>query len=229
MKKSLAIITICFLTITVKAQSNTGSFKIPPMPPTMIMPDSSVVPTQSQDSVRKVFGGRELTFSFIEDKLYVHPAATKAERLESETKLNSLLNKPAPAFAFKDINGKLYSLPDLKGKIVVLNFWYTQCGGCIMEMPDLNGLKQSYSDKNVVFLAITFDDSNKINAFLTKNKFDYTIIPNAKKVCTDYKLFGYPTSVVIDQNGIVKFVNCSIDANIKSDLSKAIDDAKNNS
>jgi thiol-disulfide isomerase/thioredoxin len=45
--------------------------------------------------------------------------------------------------------GKQYSLESLKSKIVVLNFWFTQCGGCITEMPELNELKKAYSGKDV--------------------------------------------------------------------------------
>ena len=220
MKKSLAIFALCFLTIAVKAQLKGQTITLPP---TLIMPDGSIVPTQSQDSIKKVFGGRDLVISLQADGAHVHPAQTKAERSASEVKLNSLLEKPAPDFAFKAMDGKSYSLADLKGKTVVLNFWFTACGGCVMEMPDLNALKQSYAGKDVVFLAFTFDDDAKVNAFLNKSRFDYTIIPNARKASNDYNIYGYPTSLVIDRNGVVKYINCSIDDNIKSELTKAID------
>ena len=225
MKKSLVMLALCFFTIAVKAQSNAVNFTLPP---TLIMPDGSVVPSKSLDSIKKVLGGREVGISIQDDgKGYVHPVRNKTEELESETKLNSHLDKPAPEFAFKDLAGKLYSLTDLKGKVVVLNFWFTQCGGCIMEMPDLNELKQNYNSKDVVFLGITFDDNSKINTFLTKHKFDYTILPDAKKACLDYDIYGYPTSVVIDRSGVIKFINCSIDGDIRSRLTKAIDEVKN--
>jgi len=219
------MLALCFFAIAVKAQSNTVNFTLPP---TLIMPDGSVVPNKSMDSIKRVFGGRELAISIHDDgKVYVHPVMNKAEELESETKLNSRLNKAAPEFAFTGLDGKLYSLSDLKGKIVVLNFWFTQCGGCIAEMADLNELKQNYNGKDVVFLGITFDDKSKINTFLAKHKFDYTILPNARKACLDYYIYDYPTSIVIDRNGIVKYINNSIGANIKSELTKAIDEVKN--
>ena len=227
MKKSLTILTFCFLTLTLKAQMSGGVFKIPP---TLIMPDGSVVPRKSMDSIRKVFGGREITFSILGDgTVHVHPANNKTEEIEAGAKLNSHLDKPAPEFAFKDLNGKLYSLADLKGKIVVLNFWFTQCGGCINEMPDLNALKHNYPGKDVVFLAITHDDNAKVNTFLTKHKFAYTILPNAKQACADYDIPDYPTSIVIDRSGIVRYINNGIGSNIKSELTKAIEGVKSNS
>jgi peroxiredoxin len=220
MKKNLIMLILCFLAVAVKAQSTGDHIALPR---TLVMPDGSVVPTQRMDSIKKVFGGRDVTISFSEDgKAYAHPAQTKTERLESETKLNLHLNQPAPKFAFKDMSGKLYSLDDLKGKTVVLNFWFTSCGGCIMEMPDLNKLKRNFARKNVIFLAVTYDDEVKINKFLTKHQFDYTIIPNARKMCTDYNVYGYPTSMVIDRNGIIKYINCSIDSDIQNELTKSI-------
>ncbi len=91
-----------------------------------------------------------------------------------------------------------------------------------MEMPDLNKLKRNFARKNVIFLAVTYDDEVKINKFLTKHQFDYTIIPNARKMCTDYNVYGYPTSMVIDRNGIIKYINCSIDSDIQNELTKSI-------
>jgi peroxiredoxin len=227
MKKSLTILALCFLAITVKAQLNGGNFTLPK---TLVMPDGSVVPSNNLDSIKKVFGGREVAISIHDDGVgYAHPVNNQVEQSAAETKLNAHLNKPAAEFAFKAINGKLYSLSDLKGKVVVLNFWYTQCGGCIAEMPDLNELKKSYNAKDVVFLAITFDDNAKIGIFLTKHQFDYTIIPNAKKMCNDYDIHEYPVSVVIDRNGVSKYINSGIGGNIKSELAKAIDEVKSNS
>lgn len=220
MKTTLVILALCFLTIAVKAQSKQIEYKLPA---TVVMPDGSIVPSSSMDSIKKVFGGRDAAISVHDDgTAYVHPAPSKSEMAASEAKLNSHLDQPAPDFSFKGMDGKTYSSADLKGKTVVLNFWFTACGGCVMEMPDLNELKKNYAGKDVVFLAVTFDDNTKVESFLAKTKFDYTIIPNAKKMCNDYNIYGYPTSMVINAEGIVKFINCSIDTDIKTDLAKAI-------
>jgi len=224
MKTIIIILIISLSAITAKAQTSGKPFEMPPMPATLIMPDGSRVPSKSLDSIKRVFGGRDIIFSFLEDGVHVHPQPNKSEQLHNDQNLNSHLNKAALGFELNDINGSHCSLAAIKGKIVVLNFWFTQCGGCITEMPDLNALKKRYPGKDVVFLGITFNDNAKVKAFLATNQFDYTIIPNAAQLCKDYDIYGYPTSVVIDRTGIVRFINCSIDNDIKDQLTKTIDE-----
>lgn len=220
MKKSLIILIISFSAIAVKGQTNGKEFQLPA---TLIMPDGSRVPTKSTDSIKRVFGGRDISFTITDSGVYVHPQKNTVEKLQSDQNLNSHLNKVAPGFDLLDINGSRCSLADLKGKIVVLNFWFTQCGGCITEMPDLNALKKSYTGKNVVFLAVTFNDNATVKAFFAKKQFDYTIVPNAAKLCKDYNIYEYPTSMVIDRAGIVRFIDSSIETGVKNRLNNAID------
>jgi peroxiredoxin len=220
MKTSLIILIIAFSAMLGKAQTNGKSFQLPA---TLIMPDGSKVPSESLDSIKQVFGGRDVSFSITDSGVYVHPQKNKIEQVESDKNLNSHLDKAAPGFDLLDINGSRCSLAGLKGKIVVLNFWFTQCGGCVTEMPDLNALKKRYSGKDVVFLAITFNDNTTIKAFLATKQFDYTIVPNAAKLCKDYNIYEYPTSMVIDRTGAVKFIDSSIEGGVNNRLTKAID------
>lgn len=190
--------------------------------PKLIMPDGSVVLSSRMDSIKKVLGSEKLMFSVHDDGTYVHAVKTDTEQAESEATLSALLMKPAPAFILKDMHGNLVSLSGLKGKVVVLNFWFTQCGACIEEMPELNQLWKSYNDKAVVFLGITYDDRVKAKDFLSRNKFNYTILTNAKKVCETYHIWEYPTSAVIDQNGTIRFITAGINSAAKTDLMNAI-------
>lgn len=215
-----------FFSIYLKAQTDSSAFVMPKIPDTLIMPDGSVIPTNSLDSIQKARGWAGVSLSFQDDGVHIHPGKTVLEEADAEKKLHAHLNAPAPEFACKDLTGKPVSLASLKGKIVVLNFWFTQCGGCIAEMAELNKLKHAYDGKEVVFLAITFDDETKIKTFLEKKKFEYNIIPDAKRTCNDYDIYGYPTSMVIDRNGVVKFINCSLDRDIKSQLAQVIDEMK---
>ena len=116
-----------------------------------------------------------------------------------------LIGKPAPDFSITDMSGTEIRLSDLKGKVVVLNFWFTACYPCISEMPELNGLVEKFKDKEVVFIAPALEDSKKLNSFLAKHDFRYQIIPDAKKIHALYKIKAYPTHMVIDKNSIVRF------------------------
>lgn len=114
--------------------------------------------------------------------------------------------KSAIGFSVSDINGNSYSINDLKGKVVVLNFWFTGCQPCIQEMPELNELVKEYLDKEVVFIAFALDNKEALESFLEKRSFDYNIISevDTKPVVGAYGVTAYPTHLVLDQNSIIK-------------------------
>lgn len=117
-------------------------------------------------------------------------------------------NKPLagqhlPAFNLKDISGKSISPQSLKGKPMVINFWFTSCAPCISEMRALNVLREKYKDSDVVFLAITFDKKATVLNFLKKHFFNFTIIPDAMTYC--YHMTSiYPITLFVDRNGIIR-------------------------
>ena len=106
-----------------------------------------------------------------------------------------------------DISGKQHTSQSLLGKMVFLNFWFTKCAPCIKEMPDLNKLKEKYGDENIVYFAITYDKIELIEKFLTRNKLDFTIIPNDQKTIDAIGVNFYPTNMLLDQNGKVLYVS----------------------
>ncbi len=80
-------------------------------------------------------------------------------------------------FRAVDINGNKYSLKDLGGKVVVLNFWFINCPPCRQEIPDLNEMVNRYKDNpDVIFLAIGLDEARTIRDFLRTQPFSYQII-----------------------------------------------------
>ncbi|WAC03815.1 TlpA disulfide reductase family protein [Lacinutrix neustonica] len=125
-------------------------------------------------------------------------------------------------FIVRDLNGRTIKLSELKGSVVVLNFWFTNCGPCIQEMPNLNSLVKDYKDKAVVFLAITFNKKDVVEQFLEEQTFDYTIAANANDVITSYQVQSYPTSMVINKKGEIVLKELGYRTNIKTVLSKSI-------
>ena len=109
----------------------------------------------------------------------------------------------AQYFIATDINGNQISLKDLRGKIVVLNFWFTQCKPCVIEMPKLNALVDKYKD--VVFLSITFDKKETVKQFLKKHQFNYTHITENETILSDYKISTFPAHFIIDEKGEIIF------------------------
>ncbi|KXH83634.1 TlpA family protein disulfide reductase [Chryseobacterium kwangjuense] len=131
--------------------------------------------------------------------------------------------KPAKDFSVTDIHGRSYNLKDLKGKIVVLNFWFTKCKPCLIEIPELNKLVDKYSQKDVVFLGITFDNKKVLQNFLTKKEFKYHIIPGAKGTISKYQVNSYPTHVIIDKNSNIVFSSNGLDPDTVTKIDYNID------
>lgn len=93
----------------------------------------------------------------------------------------------------------------LFGKPTFINFWFTKCPPCIDEIPVLNALKEKFEDK-ANFITITFNDEKTIEKFVKNQPFNFQHIPNSKKQIDAMKISAFPTSLILDKNGIVKFV-----------------------
>ncbi|MGH9840500.1 MAG: redoxin domain-containing protein [Blastocatellia bacterium] len=109
--------------------------------------------------------------------------------------------KPFPAFSVTSLEGRKYDLASLRGRVVVINFWYIGCGPCKAEMPELNRLVKEYEGKEVVFLALTFDDADNLRAFLKQTPFNYQIIPDSQTLMDQLSLTVYPAHYVLNQRG----------------------------
>lgn len=133
--------------------------------------------------------------------------AKTPESIERDKIIASQINKPAPLFSVVDVDGLKYDLSALKGKVVVLNFWFIGCAPCKKEMPELNKLVEKYKNRDVVFLAFEVNDNSpdKLKA-IAKGNFNYTMVPAKRNgIAMQYKIKTYPTSYVIDQSGVIKF------------------------
>ena len=142
--------------------------------------------------------------------------------IEKNPKTDSGTDEKALDFIVKDLDGNSIKLSELRGKVVVLNFWFTKCGPCVQEMSSLNDLTEEFKDKNVEFLAITFNKKDLVEQFLEEHTFNYKIATNANDVITMYGIESYPTSIVINQKGEIVLKDTGYRMNIKSVLSNSI-------
>ena len=117
----------------------------------------------------------------------------------------------APDFNAEALDGKVYNLSQLQGKVVVLTFWSTKCAICHSELPKLNEVARRYKDKDVVFLALTMENQGRIEPYLKKNNFEFNILPNSFGVVLKYAdmdrsgtiNMGFPSYFLINQHGMI--------------------------
>jgi len=143
-------------------------------------------------------------------------------RMGMEQEKSPLVGTQAVDFDVTDIKGKKYKLSELKGKVVALNFWFVECKPCIMEMPELNELVEEFKGKEVVFLAIAINNQKQLKKFLKKTDFKYKVISSGQSVSDSYGIKGFPTNVIIDQNGLIQYASTGIGPNNKVNLQKEI-------
>jgi cytochrome c biogenesis protein CcmG/thiol:disulfide interchange protein DsbE len=115
-----------------------------------------------------------------------------------------MIGSPAPDFTVQDTDRKV-RLNDLKGKIVILNFWTSWCEPCIVEMPSLSRLQKQMGSKVTVLAVSTDDDANAYHRFLQQYGIDFLTINDPKKQSSDlYGTTGQPETFIIDPGGVVR-------------------------
>lgn len=114
----------------------------------------------------------------------------------------------APQFALSDLSGKMVSLQDLRGKVVLLNFWATWCGPCKREIPSLERLYQKRRDKGFVILAVNTErtSASTVSSFTEKYGMSFPILLNPQAdVANNYWIRAIPTSFLLDKKGVIRW------------------------
>lgn len=119
-------------------------------------------------------------------------------------------NPPAPPFDFSlsDLSGKMHSLKEFRGKVVLLNFWATWCPACKEDIAILEILNREYKNSGLEIIGISLDKKGlgEVDSFVQQMKIPYTILMGDESVVKSYGGFkGVPTSFLLDKEGrIVK-------------------------
>ncbi len=113
-------------------------------------------------------------------------------------------------FTLTDLQGKTWTLSELRGKVVLVNFWATWCPPCRKEMPDLEALYNRFKGEGLVVLAISDEDAAKVRPFIAEREVTYPILLDpGRKVNDLFQVEGIPKTFVYDREG--KLVAQSID------------------
>lgn len=134
--------------------------------------------------------------------------------------LQSEINKKFPIENLADENGKKFTPDYLKGKITLLNFWFTTCEPCLEELPFMNKL-QSELGTEINFVAVTFNSKDKVQDFLRHHAFNFTHITDMPK---EMQVLSrrYPMTFIIDKNGNTISIISKIDEHRYDDIVKIL-------
>lgn len=107
-----------------------------------------------------------------------------------------------PQFSEKDMDGRTWTIDSVRGRVMVLNLWYSGCGPCRAEMPELSTWKEKFP--NVMFFSATYHDAEIVKRITDKHHFTWTHLVEAKDMMSWIGTEGFPFTVVVDKQGIVR-------------------------
>ncbi|HPK09213.1 MAG: TlpA family protein disulfide reductase [Saprospiraceae bacterium] len=120
---------------------------------------------------------------------------------------NCFIGQALPSLRLVDTGNKIYLTDSLKGKVLILNFWFTKCPPCLSEIPGINQLTKKYPSEKVLIFGLCNESKEVVSNFLNNRKMDYDaiLIPDSYSLFRDELLgnTGFPTTFVIDQEGII--------------------------
>ena len=118
--------------------------------------------------------------------------------------------RPAPDFMLAAADGGQVRLRDLRGRVVLLNFWATWCPPCKAEMPDLDALYREYgATRDFVVIGVNLAEAPEVVAsFARQNRVTFPLaLDRDGAVTTDlYRVRGFPTSMIVDRAGVIRDV-----------------------
>ncbi len=132
----------------------------------------------------------------------------------------------APDFSWQTKDGKIVHLSDLKGKVVLLDFWATWCGPCRMTIPHVEALYKKYKDKGVVVIGINLDGPSKravVSQFIKEHGITYTVVGDNGTVAQEYGATSIPRFFFIDKHGRIAKMIVGYDPNMEKTFSEEID------
>lgn len=138
-----------------------------------------------------------------EDRIpFSEPVLIKADR-------SCLIGLELPQnLSIKTLNGDRLNNDYFQDKVSIINFWMTNCAPCIKKIPLFNAAKDRLGTKKYNFLSIAIDNEHDIEEFLQKHPWSFTQATNGMYLIEDvFKIFfGYPLTLVVDKNGIIRDV-----------------------
>lgn len=116
------------------------------------------------------------------------------------------IGAPAPEIALPMLSGEARTLSDLRGQVVILNFWATWCGPCRAEMPALAEIQTQYASRGVIVIGVNQrEDAGSVRAYLDSIGVDFPIaLDPTGESNRQYRVLGLPTTYLVDRQGVIR-------------------------
>lgn len=132
-------------------------------------------------------------------------------RYQSDWRTKQASPSPRPDFSLPDLQGKMHSISQWNGKVIVVNFWATWCPPCIREIPHFVQMQQRYAEKGLQIIGIAIDNPVAVKRFVNQTHINYPILvdqENQAQAIAIAQEFGnqygtLPFTVIIDQQGMI--------------------------
>jgi peroxiredoxin len=136
-----------------------------------------------------------------------HPAKAATDTLVPQDQ-----RKSAPGFSLTDANGRTINLAGYRGKVVLLDFWATWCGGCKLEIPWYMEFDQKYRSKGLAVIGVSMDEDGwkAVRPFLARERdpetggktaMKYPVVIGSDTLAKEYNLTSMPMTILIDRTG----------------------------
>ena len=162
------------------------------------------------------------------DSLFVFVPPEDAEQVQTFRRRArgpaTFVGEPAQDFSLQDLNGKTFRLRDLRGKIVLLDFWASWCTPCRIDLPHIEALYNEFSREDLVLLGVNDEPETLARAFMEQHGYSFpSLVDEAYEVSTQYQATSLPTIVIVDREG--KIAAYLVGLQRESDLHRALSKA----
>ncbi len=167
-------------------------------------------------------------FSFTPGEKDNEVAEFKAPVRTSMTRV-SLTGKDALPFTLKDLTGKPFELASAKDKIVLLDFWASWCGPCVVEMPHIQKLHEEFKDKGLLIIGVNNEELEIAREFMKDKGYTFaSLVDEGRAVAKQYQVTGIPQVLLIGRDGKVKWHSIGFGSGKEKELRTAVEKVLNN-
>jgi thiol-disulfide isomerase/thioredoxin len=147
---------------------------------------------------------------------------TEASNFLAESVRRRFTAGPVADFSVESLAGGRFSLSDLRGKVVLINFWATWCVPCIQEMPSLKRLYDKYRAKGLEVVSVATDeDAAKIGAFVKDHQLSFSLVRD-QSLSKQFGIEALPANLFVDRQGRIRFRKIGFEETDQREIEAAV-------